>query len=234
MIKQWLGKNEMKKLKAFLFSDHRAPASLPLDAQALAATGVLDPTVAWIPSGGSPEKTDAFFAERRRYYSAIGVDKIEMFCLHHDFEKRRISDILRKDIVHLSGGDPFVFLRNLRATGVLEALRERARGGGVTVGDSGGAMLMSRDIEMCRFGHIPVPHDLTSLSSLGLVDFDFHPHFGRYGASLEQLKAHSKNKGRVVYAVQDGGGLAAVGTEILPYGSFVHIIDGKEMNGKRD
>ena len=72
MIKQWPGKNEMKKLKIFLFSDHRAPASLLLDAHVLAATGVVNPTVAWIPSGGSPEKTDAFFAERRRYYSAIG------------------------------------------------------------------------------------------------------------------------------------------------------------------
>jgi dipeptidase E len=234
MNKPWQGKNEMKNLKVFLFSDHRAPASLPLDAQVLAATGVVHPTVAWIPSGGSPEKTDAFFAERRRYYSAIGVDKLEMFCLHHDFENRRITDILRSDIVHLSGGDPFVFLRNLRATRVLEALRERARGGGVTVGDSGGAMLMSRDIEMCRFGHIPVPDDLTDLSSFGLVDFDFHPHFGRYGASLDQLKAHSKNTGRVVYAVPDGGGLAAVGTEVLPHGSFVHIIDGREINEKRD
>lgn len=224
----------MKKLKVFLFSDHRAPASLPLDAQVLAATGALDPTVAWIPSGGSPEKTDAFFAERRRYYSALGVNKIEMFRLHHDFEKRRIPDILRKDIVHSSGGDPFVFLRNLRATGVLEALRERAMGGGVTVGDSGGAMLLSRDIEMCRFGPIPVPDDLTSLSSVGLVDFDFHPHFGRYGASLDQLKAHSNNRGRAVYAVQDGGGLAVVGTEVLPCGSVVHIIDGKVMNERRD
>lgn len=48
----------MKKLKAFLFSDHRAPVSLGLEAQVLAATGVLHPTVAWIPSEacGYPER----------------------------------------------------------------------------------------------------------------------------------------------------------------------------------
>ncbi len=56
----------MKNLKAFLFSDHRAPASLPLDAQMLAATGVLDPTVAWIPSGDSPEKTPKSRSHRNR------------------------------------------------------------------------------------------------------------------------------------------------------------------------
>ena len=220
-------------MNLFLFSDHATPASLPLDAQVLAAAGTANPTVAWIPSGGSPEKTDAYFANRRHYYSEIGVRKVEMFCLHQDFETSDIPRILSNDIVHLSGGDPFVFLKNLRATGLLEALHKRALEGGVIVGDSGGAMLMAQDIEMCRFGHIPVPEGMGSLSALALVDFDFHPHFGRYGATLEQLRDYSKTKKRIVYAAQDGGGLAVVGSDIHRHGNVVRIVDGEAGPNQR-
>jgi len=231
-VPSWLIFDVGQKMNLFLFSDHATPASLPLDAQVLAAAGTANPAVAWIPSGGFPEKTDAYFAERRRYYSDIGIRKVEMFCLHHDFETSDIPRILSNDIVHLSGGDPFVFLKNLRATGLFGALCRRAIAGGVTVGDSGGAMLMAQDIEMCRFGHIPVPGGMSSLSALALVDFDFHPHFGRYGATLEQLRTYSKTRMRVVYAAQDGGGLAVVGSHIHCHGTVVRIVDGEERPNK--
>ncbi len=84
-------------------------------------------------------------------------------------------------------------------------------------------MMMAHDLEMCRFGHIPVPDDLTNLEALGLIDFDFHPHFGSYGAKLEQLKEYSQRRHKTVYAVPNGAGLAVLGDEVRPYGHYVRI-----------
>lgn len=82
---------------------------------------------------------------------------------------------------------------------------------------------------MCRFGDIPVPEDLTGLEALGLTDFDFHPHFGSYGANLDQLKQYSERRKKIVYAVPDGTGLAVIGNEVHPYGRCVRIESGKEQ-----
>jgi dipeptidase E len=199
-----------------------------LDRAVIAATGVKRPTVAWIPSGGSPEKTDRYLTERRARYAEVGVTSVEMFPLHREAYRLSIPDLLSRDIVHLSGGDPFVFLKNLRTAGLVSALTERALRGGVMVGESGGAMMMAHDLEMCRFGHIPVPEDLTNLEALGLLDFDFHPHFGSYGANLDQLKKYSERRQKMVYAVPDGAGLAVLGGEVRPHGHCVRIECGKE------
>jgi dipeptidase E len=217
-----------KNLKLFLFSDHRTPADLPLDREMIATTGKKNPTVAWIPSGGSPEKTDHYFTQRRARYAEVGVTSVEMFPLHREGYHLSIPHLLSCDIIHLSGGDPFVFLKNLRAAGLMSALSERALLGGIMVGESGGAMMMAHDIEMCRFGHIPVPEDLANLEALGLLDFDFHPHFGSYGANLDQLKEYSQRRQKIVYAVPDGAGLVVLGGEVRPHGHCVRIKSAEE------
>ena len=146
-----------ENLRLFLFSDHRSPADLPLDRKMVAATGVTHPTVAWIPSGGSPEKTDRYLTDRQARYAEVGVTSVEMFPLHRQTYHLSLPHLLSHDIVHLSGGNPFVFLKNLRAVNLLSALSERARRGGVMVGESGGAMMMAHDIECAASAISPSP-----------------------------------------------------------------------------
>ena len=218
--------NTMTFPRLFLFCDHKIPANRGLDDRVLAAVGKSNPLVAWIPSGARPEKTDEFFANRRAYYAELGVTNVEMFALHRDFREDRIPWLLSCDIIHLSGGDAFTFLPLLRKTRILDALHGYASRGGILVGDCGGAMLMARDIEICLFGKIPPPPGLKDLSALGLVDFEFHPHLGTYGADLETLREYSRRKSCVVYAAPDGAGLSVLGKEIKPHGKVTRIING--------
>jgi dipeptidase E len=223
----------MKGLRLFLFSDHRIAENRPLDKRILAVAGTTSPSVAYIPAGSAPEKIPEFFKQRRDYYADFGVTEVEMFPLHEGFSESRIPWLLNREIIHLSGGDPFIFLRNLRVTGMLEVLQNWAREGGILVGDSAGAMLMARNIEIARFGHIPVPADLSDLSSLDLVDFEFHPHFGSYGASAKELRDYSKQHAVTLYAAPDGCGLAVLDGKIEPHGSVVCFKDGQEIPGQK-
>ena len=182
----------------------------------------------WIPAGSRPEKVAEFFNQRRRYYADLGVIDVEMFPLHQEFDEARIPWLMSRDIIHLSGGDPFIFLRNLKRTGVLEALRSWALRGGILVGDSAGAMLMTANIEIARFGQTPVPADLSDLAALGLVDFEINPHLGSYGVPSEGLRGYSQQKDITVYGVPDGCGLAVVDGIIERHGPVVCFKNGRD------
>ena len=179
--------------------------------------------MAWIPAGSRPEKVPDFFEARRRAYADHGVSDVDMFPLHADFDSARVPWLLSRDIIHLSGGDPFVFLRNLRATGMLPILRQWALDGGVLVGDSAGAMLMTPSLEIARIGDAPFPPDLTDLRALSLTDFEFNPHFGTYGGSAEQLTKYAKDKGVIVYGAPDGCGLALMRGNLVHHGAVVRF-----------
>ncbi|MEO6875203.1 MAG: Type 1 glutamine amidotransferase-like domain-containing protein [Opitutaceae bacterium] len=217
----------MRNLRLYLFSDHRIAANRPLDEMVLTAAGTRAPSVVWIPAGSQPERTLEFFEARKHYYSELGVTNVTMLRLDEAISAQLVSDMVNCDIVHLSGGDPFVFLPNLRATGIFEVVRDRAVQGGVTVGDSAGAMLMGPNIEIAKFGHIPVPDHLFDLSALGLVDFEFHAHLGTYGASVDALRAYSHSRSTTVYGAPDGSGVAIEGPRIVLHGPVVVFQNGE-------
>ncbi len=207
-------------MRLFLFSDHVIPANRPLDELVLSTVGTGTPRVVWIPAGSRPERTTQYFAERKKYYQDFGVNSVSMFSVSEDFACDRMQELMDCDILHLSGGDPYVFLRNLRTTGVHEVIKERAKRGGIIVGDSAGAMLMTPDIQIAKFDGRPVPTDLGNLASLNMVGFEFHAHFGTYGASEKALCTYSRERGSTVYAVPDGAGLAVLDGRLLWHGDI--------------
>ncbi|MCE0521358.1 MAG: peptidase E [Methylacidiphilales bacterium] len=217
-----------ESLRLFLFSDHRIPANRPLDNRILEVAGTASPSVGWIPAGSRPEKVAEFFDQRRCYYADFDVIDVKMFPVHQEFDEARIPWLMSRDIIHLSGGDPFVFLRNLKRTGMLEVLRSWALRGGILVGDSAGAMLMTANIEIARFGLTPVPANLPDLTALGLVDFEFNPHLGSYGVPLEGLRGYSQQKDITVYGAPDGCGIAVVDGKIECHGPVVCFKHGRE------
>lgn len=110
---------------------------------------------------------------------------------------------------------------------MLETIKRWALRCGIVVGDSGGAMLMTHTIEIAAtFGDIQVPDDFSDFRSFGLVNFEFHPHLGTYGASRDELRTYSKQ--RIVYGAPDGCGLAVVDGKIESHGPVVNFKDGRE------
>jgi dipeptidase E len=91
--------------------------------------------------------------------------------------------------------------------GLLPALRSYVAGGGVLIGMSAGAILMTPDIGSAAIcGDTPYA-PLSDSAGLGLVDFAILPHFDGSDAQRAALAQLGKQVGGVAYGVPDGSGI---------------------------
>ncbi|UXY16293.1 Type 1 glutamine amidotransferase-like domain-containing protein [Chitiniphilus purpureus] len=208
--------------RLFLFSDHSGSAGEALDAWALREAGVPQPRVAWIASGGLTDKTRGFFAERCAHYARHGVADVTLLVLQGG--RTCTPDLLLGyDVVHLAGGNCYVFLRRLHASGVFEALQQYIARGGVVVGDSAGAILLTPSIAIAGFFPPRRGKRSGDLTALAAVPFEFHPHWGSGGAALPALREYATATGHTLYAAPDGSGLAVLDGAVHAVGKVVQI-----------
>lgn len=99
------------------------------------------------------------------------------FELDVDFSKDTLPALLSCDAVHLSGGNTFYFLRWLRRRAMLPVLRDYVARGGVLIGVSAGAILMTPDVSTSALCGDTFVEEFSDPAALGLVDFQFLPHF---------------------------------------------------------
>ena len=123
-----------------------------------------------------------------------------------------LAALRASDVVYLSGGNTFHFLHHLRRSGMLEALRRFALRGGVVAGLSAGGILMTPDIGLAGYPPFDRDEDEIGLSqrdrrALGLVGFDFFPHYRRSSRLREALLRYSRRSTRPLYACRDGSGI---------------------------
>jgi dipeptidase E len=177
-----------------------------------------------------------FFQRFERRYRAFGATAF--VCVAADSPalrgtRRARSALLRElhdsDIVYLAGGNTFEFLDNLRRSDLLPELARFHARGGVLAGLSAGALLLTPDIELAGYPAFDRdPNDVgiprARLGALGLVDFDFFPHFRRSARYRDALAAWSRRSGRPVYACRDGSGIVVEGDCFTAHGE-VWIFD---------
>jgi len=159
------------------------------------------------------EGSRMYFARFKRRYRAHGATRFD--CVPVDDEAVRgdpqaARRILRSDIVYLAGGNTFYFLKHLRRSGLAPVLRQFVARGGVLAGLSAGAILMTPNIGLA--GYPPFDRDendvdLRDLRALGLVTFEFFPHFVRSRRLRAALADYSRCSGRPLYACRDGSAI---------------------------
>jgi dipeptidase E len=182
------------------------------------------------------EGSATYFARFRRRYRAFGAGGFA--CLAPDdpaligsaqsppdprARGRYLRLIEESDVVYLAGGNTFEFLRNLRRARLLAPLRRFASRGGVLAGLSAGALLLTPDIGLAAWPDFDRDENDVALASrhwgaLGVVDFEFFPHYrdsARYRAALAR---HSRRTRRAVYACRDGSGVVISGQQQSLYG----------------
>ncbi|HPG26508.1 MAG TPA: Type 1 glutamine amidotransferase-like domain-containing protein [Myxococcota bacterium] len=165
------------------------------------------------------EGAGAFFKRFERRYAPFGATRFE--CLPPDLpglerpgklRRATLAALRASDVVYLSGGNTFHFLHHLRRSGMLEALRRFALRGGVVAGLSAGGILMTPDIGLAGYPPFDRDEDEIGLSkrdrrALGLVGFDFFPHYRRSSRLREALLRYSRRSTRPLYACRDGSGI---------------------------
>src|SRR5690606_9475763 len=87
------------------------------------------------------------------------------------------SKIQKNDYIYITGGNTFFLLQELKRTGADKIIKEKVGFGKIYIGESAGAVVMSRNIEYVKdMDDSASAPDIGSFSSLGMVDFYPVPH----------------------------------------------------------
>lgn len=87
------------------------------------------------------------------------------------------------------------------------------------IGVSAGSIIMSKSIKIAAF-HDENEVQLNELSGLGLVDFEFMPHWNREKDQLDELLKYSLIQEESIFTCDDGDGIVIEGDEIEFYGDI--------------
>jgi dipeptidase E len=202
-----------------------------LDKTFIEILGKKNPVITFIPS--SSYLSEQEFKVFVRHYSKYKISRFIHFPVDLPFDRIMFQEVMRSDAIHMGGGNTFYFLNSLRKAKLLFCLRQFVDRGGVLTGLSAGAIIMTENIEMAGYPEFDRDENgvgLKNLSSLGLVDFAFFPHFknsSRYDAAF---KRYSKLKKKVIYACPDGAGIVVNDGELRFVGKTFVFSDGHKFS----
>jgi len=209
------------KRKLALYNDQLIPANARIDERLMSLIGRSRPSVGHVAAGRDPR--GYWFQRKAAYYAALGARLTEAVVMAAPPDAADWERLAGCDAIHLSGGNTFYFLRALRARGWLPKLREYVANGGVLIGVSAGAIMMTPEISSARLCGDRKVRDLDDLSALALVDFSFAPHFTAGRGWMRKLGDHARRTGRVVHGCSDGDGIIVDGDTIEPFGKLAKV-----------
>lgn len=212
----------MKKL--VMYSDQIENRTKEVDDWVLKLIDKENPKVGYIPS--CSDLTRKYFNQKVEHYESMGINDLLYFDLDEEYDETKINELLSCDAIHLSGGNTFYFLQLLKKRNFLDIIRNYVLEGGVLIGISAGSIMMSETIDAAAFGDEDNVRD-ENKEALGLVDFEFMPHWERDQEYLQDLLDYSRKSNKVIYACNDGDGIIINGDKIEFIGDVQKIYDGK-------
>lgn len=170
-----------------------------------------NPRIAWVaPSTSSAQ---ARFPLATVGFRSFGFTDIELVDADSEPSDPNVSLLDHYDVVYLTGGDPIIFRRNLRRSGLAKNLQEFAAAGRLVVGASGGAMQLTSNVSLFRLLSDSVEDVNASRSEydgLGLVGYEILPHLNRHDAAfLEKVRQYSELVEHDIVALEDGAAVVA-------------------------
>lgn len=136
---------------------------------------------------------DCFFYRRVvETYKSIGFDIGQYLDFEDGFNLEQFNVALSRPFIHLSGGNTFRFLKSLRERGADKRLVEYASNGGILIGVSAGAMILTSSIESAFICGDENAVGLDDFTGLGLVPFMFAPHSQKHESSIDIQKSNTE------------------------------------------
>lgn len=191
-------------------------------------TGKDNPTICIIPSGpyyGGIENNSKY---KDLVKNGFNGSDIFIFDAVKEFEPDKINRAFNSDVIILCGGNTFIFRFILEYRGLLQKLKSFAYNGGIIIGESAGSILMSKDIEIARFADEDYIGGDTN--AIGLVGFDFKPHFDYWLSKLKMFIKYSYDKARDLYCVFEEGYIIIDDKNMDIYGDYIHIKNGNILS----
>ena len=211
--------------KLVLYSDQFDSRSNKIDRELMNLLATKEPKIGYIPS--SSDLTRKYYQQRVEYYQRMGINNIMYFDLDAEFKDNNIKDVLSCDAIHLAGGNTFYFLHSIRKRSFLMPLLNYVYNGGILIGVSAGSILMSNTISAAQIGDRN-SIGLENLEALGLVNFDFFPHWNNDDDYLKKIIEYSRiKKDKVCYVCKDSDGIIINNNVQKLIGSPLMVLNGK-------
>ncbi len=213
-------------LNLAFYSDQIIPENGAIDQKLLVAMTAngLGRRIGYIPSGPEPDRR--FFRDRSAYYARYGLE----VCIFYDLDEPHTEDdekmLFQCDAIHLAGGHTGGFLARLKRSGLITALKTWASAGGLLIGTSAGAIILTPTIATDALFGGNAPEDFVHDTALGLVPFEFFPHLNTSSSYLPDLVRYSNHIPRPIIACKDGEGLIVTDGKIECIGQPVWVEKG--------
>ena len=211
--------------KLALYSDQQIKQSSTMDERLLNLIGKQHPVIGYIPSTSDPERN--WFKKQQMYYESLGADLSIYFELETKYVPDKINDLLACDAIHLSGGSTYNFLYRLRRRNLIHLLRNYVEKGGVLIGVSAGAILMTPEISTTHICGEEPSHNLNDLSALNFVDFAFLPHINKIESIENKMIEYSIVQRRKIFGCSDGDGIIVDNGNVQFIGNLILAENGK-------
>ncbi len=217
-------------IKLVLYSDQILLETEKVDRELIALVGKSNPTIGYIPSSAKADPQRKYYDERRAYYARLGMTLSPFFGLDEAYEPSQLKELFGCDAIHFSGGNTYYFLHWLQKRNMFAAIRQYTEKGGVLIGVSAGAILMTPNITTASLcGDEPLDAEI-DLAALHLVDFAFVPHFGNGHSDLATLQTYSRDRQVVLYACRDGEGIIVRDEQVECVGDVTIIVNGENVS----
>jgi dipeptidase E len=185
------------------YSNQFEPNADEVDAQLLNLIRKANPTIGYIPSCSDPVRK--FFGNCQEYYGRYGCVMPVYFELDVDFQPQKKDALFACDAIHLTGGNTYNFLHWLRVRGMMQPLRDYVAQGGVLIGVSAGAILMTPDISSTDLCGDQSNFPAEDTSALHLADFSFVPHIEKQDHKI--LQNYAREHQVTLYGCHDEDGI---------------------------
>lgn len=169
--------------------------------------GKNNPLLAFVPADGVHP---ADYRDCKRRFAALGIRRFRQIPLDKGWTARKERTLLSADVIFLGGGNTYYFLKHLRARGLISKLKAYAKNGGILLGLSAGSILMTPTVGTAAVPSLDCDENFVGLrarSGMGLVPFEFSPHYRRSRKGDGELRRYSKGVAHPVYACADGAGI---------------------------
>jgi dipeptidase E len=173
----------------------------------------------YIPSQFDPERV--YFQKMWPNLERLGFRSFSYCDIDKEHDPVHMERLRNCDAIFLSGGNTYYFLKNLQQRGFVPFLRDFSAIGGILIGVSAGAMVMSPTIDVAG---IIDPNDvqLKDTSAFDLAQLHILPH---YSSDLHEdaLTNFSKTVDQPVFGCKDNSGIILEDNRIKAYGDVVKI-----------
>ncbi|QYJ88446.1 peptidase E [Shewanella halotolerans] len=150
-----------------------------------AITSVLSPSVlnqgankstslGYLASGHEPEQS--YYLGTQAQYARLGMALSHYLDLEQGYTQTGLDRLLNCQAIHLAGGDTFQFLAQVQKRGLMAEFAEYLNRGGILIGLSAGAMLMTPSIACAPLCGDENHLGLSDLNGMGLLPYQFLPH----------------------------------------------------------